>query len=74
MTAQKRQAAADASLGFVLTRHRTHVQVIAKDDGGVSLVDLRTLNTIDLDLENRDDLCEMLDRSAMPGQRDNKAP
>lgn len=51
----------DPSLGFFLTRQRTHVQVIAKDDGGVSLVDLRTLAAIDLDAENRDELRKLLE-------------
>ncbi len=60
--------ASDPSLGFVKTRQGTHVQVIAKNDGGVSLVDLRTLAALDLDAGNRDALRELLDRAAMPGQ------
>lgn len=54
----------DPSLGFVLTRQRSHVQVIRKDDGGISLVDLRTLAALDLDPENRDKLRELLDPAA----------
>jgi hypothetical protein len=60
-------AADDPSLGFVLTRQGAHVQAIRKDDGGVSLVDLRTLAALDLDAANRDALRELLDRAAMPG-------
>lgn len=60
--------ASDPSLGFVLTRQNSHVQVIRKDDGGVSLVDLRTLAAIDLDPAERDQLRELLDRAATPGQ------
>lgn len=58
----------DPSLGFVLTRQNTHVQVIAKADGGVSLVDLRTLAALDFCAAEREQLRELLDRSAMPGQ------
>jgi hypothetical protein len=59
---------ADPSLGFALTRQNTHVQLILKADGGVSLVDLRTLAALDFDAAERDELREMLDRAAMPGQ------
>lgn len=65
---------ADPSLGFVQTRQRAHVQVIAKDDGGVSLVDLRTLAAVDLDGENRDALRELLGRAAVPGRRVRHGP
>ena len=54
--------ASDPSLGFAVTRQGTHVQVIAKGDGGVSLVDLRTLAALDFGA-----LLELLDRAAMPG-------
>lgn len=63
-----RPVASDPSVGFVKTRRGTHVQLIQEADGGVSLVDLRTLAAIDLDAVNRDDLRELLDRAAMPGQ------
>jgi hypothetical protein len=64
----------EPSLGFVATRQRTHVQVIRKDDGGVSLVDLRTLAALDLDAENRDALRELLGRDATPGGRVKHGP
>jgi hypothetical protein len=54
--------------GFIKTRQGTHVELIPKADGGVILVDLRTLAAIDLDALNRDELRELLDRFAMPGQ------
>jgi hypothetical protein len=60
--------ASDPALGFVLTRQNTHVQVIRKNDGGVSLVDLRTLAALDFDAAERDELRELLDRAAVPGQ------
>lgn len=59
----------DPSLGFVLTRQRSHVQVIRKDDGGVSLVDLRTLAALDFPPGETGALAGLLDRAAMPGQR-----
>lgn len=59
--------ASEPSLGFVLTRQNAHVQVIAKGDGGVSLVDLRTLAALDFDALNLGALLELLDRAAMPG-------
>jgi hypothetical protein len=58
----------DPSLGFALTRQGTHVQVIAKADGGVSLVDLRTLAALDFGMAGLGELRELLDRAAMPGQ------
>jgi hypothetical protein len=58
----------DPVLGFVLTRQNSHVQVIRKDDGGASLVDLRTLAALDFDAAELGELREMLDRAAMPGQ------
>jgi hypothetical protein len=66
--------AEDPSLGFVKTRQGTHVQLIRKDDGGVSLVDLRTLAAVDLDPGNRDALGELLGRAAMPGLEARDVP
>lgn len=60
--------ASDPVLGFALTRQNAHVHVIAKDDGGVSLVDLRTLAALDFDAAGLGTLRELLDRAAMPGQ------
>jgi hypothetical protein len=59
----------DPALGFALTRQNAHVQVIRKDDGGVSLVDLRTLAALDFDAAELGQLRELLDRAAMPGQQ-----
>lgn len=59
---------ADPSLGFAVTDQGTHVQILARRNGGAVIVDLRTLSEIRLDAAQLDELRELLDRAAMPGQ------
>jgi hypothetical protein len=58
----------DEVLGFALTRQNAHVQVIRTDDGGVSLVDLRTLAALDFCAAELGQLRDLLGRAAVPGQ------